>query len=540
MPAEPSGTLQETPARRHATLVLIALAYLSVWPYFERLNNPNENVRVWMTRAIVEHHTMAIDRVLAEWGYVNDKAFGGGHIYSGKAPGASFVGVPVLWAQTKLWHARGWPSPTKRAAVVALRLFTVMIPSIVFLWFFGRWVWRRTGSATARDLMIVALGAGTMLYPYGILFVGHAQAALAGFTSYMLMSRLPAGGISGHDPRPGPGRMAAAGGFAGAAVILEYQLLLIAALLAGYAIWNARKGALWFFGAALPFAVALGAYHTALFGRPWDFPYGHLENQGYAQLVSVGYHGLRGPRMAALATSLFSVSYGLFAFSPFLALGLILGLIAAVRGPRPDGLIVVTATLLMTIFISGLAHWRAGWCVGPRYIAGAVPFLTLGLVIGWPAFSDGSRRAEALRALVGGLIGASVFANGLSAAVYPHYPEQFDNPIYDLALPLVRDGYVPYGLGWALGLPRLWSLSPVAVFLAVAILLAVGGHARARRQAVARIVAAIAVAVCFLIAISRYGRGPSALETSSASTVRALWDPRPLPRPLPRLPPAAH
>jgi hypothetical protein len=529
MSAEPSGSIQETPARRHAALVLIALAYLSVWPYFERLNNPNENVRVWMTRAIVEHHTMAIDKVLGEWGYVNDKAFGGGHIYSGKAPGASFVGVPVLWAQTRLWHGRGWPSPSKRAAVVALRLFTVMIPSIIFLFFFGRFVERRSGSGAARDVLLVGLGAGTMLYPYGVLFVGHAPAALAGFTSYMLMSWFPIGDRAVPGGRASPRRMAAAGAFAGAAVILEYQLLLIAALLAIYAIWSARRRAMWFFLAALPFAIALGAYHAALFGHPWDFPYGHLENPGYAHLVSVGYHGLRGPRMTALATSLFSVSYGLFVFSPFLGLGLIMGCVAVVRGPRPEGIVVVAATLLMAIFISGLAHWRAGWCVGPRYIAGAVPFLTLGLVIRWRSFSDGSRRAEGLRALAGGLIVASVFANGVSAAVYPHYPEQFDNPIYDLALPLVRDGYVPYGLGWALGLPRLWSLAPVAVFLAAALLLAIGGHARDRRQSLGRITAAIAVAIVFLVPISRCGRGPSAIERSSAAVVRSLWEPRPPP-----------
>ena len=36
--------------------ITIAAAWLVPFPWFESLNNPNENVRVYMTRAIVEHH----------------------------------------------------------------------------------------------------------------------------------------------------------------------------------------------------------------------------------------------------------------------------------------------------------------------------------------------------------------------------------------------------------------------------------------------------------------------------------------------------
>jgi hypothetical protein len=533
-PADPFG---EGPLRRHATVILVALAYLSVWPYFERLNNPNENVRVWMTRAIVEYHTLSIDRVSADWGYVNDKATGKGHTYSGKAPGASFVGVPILWAQTRLWHVLGWPSPGKHTTVVALRLFGAMLPGIAFLFIFARWIEKRTRSPAARDLLVVGLGAGTMLYPYGILFVAHAQASIAAFASFMLLSRRarppdapdedgPPEGLAAHESRRvSPPRLAAAGALAGAAVVLEYQLLLIAALLFAHAIWAARRQALWFLLGALPFAIALGGYHTALFGRPWEFPYGHLENQNFAQIHDVGYHGLGHPRLTVLATTLFSVSYGLFAFSPFLLLGVLLGVDAVFRGPRREGVMVVGATLILAFFIAGLSNWRAGWCVGPRYIAGVVPFATLGLALKWSLFEDRSPRGEAMRALLGGLIAASVFANGISAAVYPHYPEVFDNPIHDLAVPLVRDGYVSYGLGWALGIPARWSLAPVGILLGVALMLAVGGHAPDRRRAVGRATGALLVALVFSFAVSRYGRAPSAAETAAAATVRSLWQP---------------
>ena len=118
----------ESPFRRHVAWGLCCAAYLIAAPYFERLNNPNENVRVWATRAIVAHHVLNIDDVQREWGWVNDKAKNEHHVYSGKAPGATFAGVPVLWVQTKLRQLVGWPPPGKHAATFWLRLFVVKLP----------------------------------------------------------------------------------------------------------------------------------------------------------------------------------------------------------------------------------------------------------------------------------------------------------------------------------------------------------------------------------------------------------------------------
>ena len=66
-------------------LLLVASGWLFV--YFDKLNNPNELVRVYMARALLEHGTYAIGErrwqggafrdagpVYSDWGYVNDKA----------------------------------------------------------------------------------------------------------------------------------------------------------------------------------------------------------------------------------------------------------------------------------------------------------------------------------------------------------------------------------------------------------------------------------------------------------------------------------
>src|SRR5262249_6857540 len=141
-----------------------------------------------------------IDELQREWGYVNDKAKNERHVYSGKAPGASFLGVPVLAVHTKLRHLMGWPSPGKRETTFWLRLLALKLPLCVFLWFFARYVERVTGSPAARDLLTVALGLGTLMYPYGQIFTGHALAAAAAFGSFMLLA--PPGGRDADD-RPG-------------------------------------------------------------------------------------------------------------------------------------------------------------------------------------------------------------------------------------------------------------------------------------------------------------------------------------------------
>ena len=83
----------ESPFRRHVAWGLCCVAYLFASPYFERLNNPNENVRVWATRAVVMHHALQIDEVEREWGYVNDKAKNEQHIYSSKESASGGYGV---------------------------------------------------------------------------------------------------------------------------------------------------------------------------------------------------------------------------------------------------------------------------------------------------------------------------------------------------------------------------------------------------------------------------------------------------------------
>jgi hypothetical protein len=515
--ADPTAARPERGLSRHLCWVLCSLTLLAVFPYYEQINNPNENARIWMTRAIVDHHELQINRVGLEWGYVNDKAVVSGRLYSGKTPGTSFVGVPIYFAARQVARLAGVAPMSKRALTLVLRLFGVTLPMIVFLYFFARWVELATGSAQARDLLVVGLGLGTMLYPYGVIFVGHALAAALAFSGFMLLEREPKGAAR-------PGRLAWAGALVGASVVFEYQVLFAAIALTGYAIARHRRGVLFFALGALPLAVALGAYHTVLFGRPWETSLNHLENPTFASWHNnARFLGFQLPSVQAFMTVLFSPSLGLFVFSSFLLAGLAAAAWLPARRRLAEGLTILAITAAMVFFLTGVPNWHAGWCVGPRYIAVVPPFLAGAVALAW-------RHAKGrfgLSLLVTGLVIPSVFLNVISGAVYPHYPEVFDNPVFDLTLPLIADGYRPYGLGWLLGLPRAWAMLPVALFAALALIRVLRGPDRLPSRRAIHAAGALVIAALVLVPLSRYGRTPSPGEATSASFVRSTWAPRP-------------
>jgi hypothetical protein len=482
--------------RRHLVWAAVAAAYVLVFPYFGKLNNPNENVRVWLTRAIVAHGTLAIDPVEREWGEVSDRAAFGGHHYSGKAPGTSLLGVPVLAVANALG------TPSVRATTWLLRVFTVAVPLALFLFFFGRQVERETGSAAARDLLVVALGLGTMMYPYGLLFVGHAQSAALLFGGWLLA----------REPRRGA--LIAGGALAALAVLFEYQALFATAAVAIYAALRHRRAAGWFFLGALGPALLLGAYHTAIFGRPWETALGHADDPVFRMYHQQGFLFSMGvPRPAVVVKALFAPDNGLFVYSPFLVAGL------AAVDRRADGLLIAAVTAVMLLFLSGLANWRGGWCAaGPRYIATVVPFVTFGIALGWRRIWQ--PRPLALAALAGAVTAAVVLCV-LAGAHFPHYPLQLGNPVFQLTLPFIGRGLVPYSLGQALGLPGALSYLPLAVVVLGALGLALRGVIRRPLH----VAVAAAVAGCLIAALALVGGRLLPDQQHALDVVQAVWEP---------------
>ena len=311
-------------ARTALSVLLLAVLYLWVFPFHDVVRNPNENVRVYMTVAIVDDHTFAINRIEGAWGYVNDKAVRAGRLYSSKAPGTSYLGVPFYWALTRLTHQDSHVVAAPPVAVVApghrppppprqpidrtrvmyvLRLFSTVFPGLLFAWFWHRFLAARTSSATVREAVFFSTMAGSSLFAYSLVFVSHAQNAYCFGAALMALAtvreRDAADAAAGSDPGVRFGWMFLAGLFGAGATLFEYPAAIASAAVA---LWIAalaaerRRAALGVTLVALGVAAGLALKHhprpaalaaaVALLGYAVT-----LSPRGFFRLVGAGLGG---------------------------------------------------------------------------------------------------------------------------------------------------------------------------------------------------------------------------------------------------------
>src|SRR6185503_8042090 len=146
--------------------------------YQSSLNNPNENVRLYMTAALVEEGRYEIDSLRQRWGYVNDAATHGGHHYSVKAPGSSLLAVPPYALYRGLCRISGHVFD-RTEALWGCRVLASILPMLAFLAWFWSWLRRRASDEALALACFYSVALGSLLYGYGMLLVSHALSAAA-------------------------------------------------------------------------------------------------------------------------------------------------------------------------------------------------------------------------------------------------------------------------------------------------------------------------------------------------------------------------
>jgi hypothetical protein len=498
-------------------LAACGFAYLYVFPYQSRLNNPNENVRLYMTAAIVEEGRYAIDGMRERWGWVNDAAEFGGHLYSVKAPGTSLLGVPAYAAYLHL--TRAFDRPFDRTeAVWVCRMFATVLPMLAWLLWFRGWLARHAERACLRDAVFVSVALGSLLYGYGLMFVSHATSAAAAFGAFMLL----------HDARAVDrrthARAFAAGLLTASATLFEYPGLVASVVLAVYAIVALRRWRwlLAFLAGGLGPTLVVMHFQWKAFGNP--FLPGHLfvENAALRAAHHEGLYGAVGPSAAALYGLTLDPGAGLFPLTPVLALALV-GFVVLWRAPDKRAAVICAMALVMltVLAIASMNNWRGGWTIGPRYLAVTVPFLAWGALVGLESIarhSEGHAFALAL-----GCAAAALVASGLPSAYYPHLPPEVVRPLPDVVWLLVRHGYAPPNAGAWAGVHATASMLPLFGALALAFgtcAAAISGWAARTRACVG----AAAIAVVLLVPLHmRAGRLEAILDARAFITRH--WEP---------------
>ena len=374
-PPQPRRARAWAALARYRWALGIVVALLYVFPYFPGIRSANELPRVYLTQAMVDDGTFAIDRGVARWGTTADVSPHAGHHYSNKAPGSSMLAVPAYLALKATTHVLAGRPPTLGEMMWTFRIWTGVIPTLLFLVLLARFLPRFTvgaGAAAALRLTVIGYGLGSMAMVYSVLFIAHQLSAVCIGTAWIVT-------VMVLDDRRADRWMLAAGAAAGAAPLVDYQALFAAVPIAVWAtarLIQTRRGwrpVAWaVLGAVGPILILL-AYHHACFGSPWKTGYDASET--FAFHHQKGFLGLDQLRWVAFTGSTVAGDNGLVVFMPAALLALPGWAILWRRGQRGHAVMTAAIAVMYLLFISALNFWRGGWQFGPRYITVMLPFL---------------------------------------------------------------------------------------------------------------------------------------------------------------------
>jgi hypothetical protein len=519
--------------RRWLLAAGFCFVYLYAFPYFGELRSANEVPRVMLAQEIVRRGTFRLDARWAELqrGSTFDVSTTCGdpprpkpckgapmHHYSNKAPGISLVAVPAV-ALTEAAAAE----PSMAAATWVSRVFASTLPSLAFLPLFLLLARRFAPDEAPRRAALVAYALGSMALPYALLLFSHALAAACAGGAFVAAVRV----VRGETRRPELGAIAC-GALAGASVIVDYQSSLAAGAVGIYLVVRSNdrvRHALAAAAGAIPSAVGLLLYHHVCFGSPWKTGYSFAEDPAHKQ----GVLGIVGPNAQAMWNALLAPDNGLVILMPWVLLAVVGGVaIARDRQARArvgaEAIVCGAIALGYVVFLGSLVpqFGRAGWSVGPRYIAVALPFFAWLAAAGLAA----ADRRPVLRALAHASILVGVIVFVVAATTFPHWNPAVKNPLWQVSFRILGEGLAPHSLGTAIGLTGVWSLLPIYLVAgSIAVWLLAGGGAPGSRARWVTTAAAAAIAIGVVVAMRwlPYDRVATAQHWN---TIVRVWEPR--------------
>lgn len=396
-----------TPPDRRIAQGLFALLF-ATYAWFFSGGGWNQNAHFDLTRALVERQTLHIDGYHRNTGDVSwSRASGLWHVYINKPPGVSFLAVvpyaPLYVVERALGvSVDGWFVMTLNAWLVTVLTCGVagaMIPSVLYA--YGR----RAGISPRGALAVaLAIGLGTIVFPYSTLLIAHVPPAMFLLLAFYWM-----------DERPLLAGICA--GVAGA----SYYLCILAAAILLLGVWNRAgvRAALRFALGGLPFGALLLLYHWLCFGSPFTTS---LEISDRFTEEGLLFGVFRAPSLQALWGLTFGDYRGLFIVSPVL----LLAVIGAFRMPRRELLLIGSIVFVFLAAVASFNHWEGGFAFGPRYILPIVPLLGVAML-----YLRGRWVVP-----VGVLLGLASFAMQLMAtAVNPTPSSRIRHPVQDYLFP---------------------------------------------------------------------------------------------------------
>lgn len=464
----------------HLIRWMIFLLLLICYSYFlPRWADWSQNARLDLTLAIVDEKTLSIDNYYQNTG---DFAYFEGHYYLDKAPGPSFLAVPVYAAIRPILHLPPVETLLIRLSnssafnqtlsedgtgllvekiyfmivLYVVSIFIGAIPSAIL----GVCLYNQLSMfhlSRGWKLLLVGLyGIATPAFPYSGAFFSHQLTAFLLFGSFQLIYLMTRN-------KPQPGGIFLAGVMLGWSIISEYPTALIAGGIGIYflSIKEFRRHTPWLILGGLIPGILLAIYDWSIFHT--ILPVGYQYSLNYQEQHSVGIISIGIPRLEALWGITFSSYRGLFFLSPFLLLGIPGFWYWWKSGKhRPVWWLSIWAVLSFILFNSSSIMWQGGYSIGPRYLIPMLPFLMLGLAAFIYRCGD-KRWLQFLIGILGVWSFLAIWAETIGGQSFPDWRR---NPLFTYSIPNLLQGDIARNLGMILNLDGWASLIPLIVILA--------------------------------------------------------------------------
>jgi len=412
-------------------------SYSYFFHFHDRWPNPNETTRLYSSISMAEAGEFFIDKQIARYGVIWDRAEYKGRLYSDKAPGLSLMAVIPLAALNKVSSLFGYETSFALKHWIA-RFFCVILPSALFSSLLFIYLRRFLTDPFHRAGLIFIYTTGTLACTFSTLFFGHQTAAVLLFTAFVMLE----------EGTKRPWLRAGIGGFLlGLAAITEYPTII-----AGFAIFvfcfivrKQRAPMVLTVAAGLIPVFAWLAYNKACFDSPFSLGYSHLDNPSFAAIHKSGLLGVGFPNLTAFAGSIFDAKRGLLFFSPVCIFGFIGFFHLWKAGWRQVAIITGIVCLVFLWIASSFGYWIGGDVVGPRHLTPLIPFLMIPMA----AFLESAGRTQAKTGMVFFTAAAaiSIGMTATSSIPFPFFFTPLINPFRDMALALWSDGIFPYNPG---------------------------------------------------------------------------------------------
>src|SRR5829696_9209681 len=259
------------------------------------------------------------------------------------------------------------------------RFFVVSVPSAILSLLLYQLMRVLGGSCIWALILTLIYSFGTLAFPFSTMLFGHQLAATFAFAAFFVLvkARLRA------SPFSSRWLLFIAGALAGLAVLSEYPVILIAALLFIYAatfVRPKRRFLLYILGSA-PAAALLLAYNWYTLDSPFSFAYSYISegNPNFTEMTW-GFFGIAQPRWSSFIEITLG-PLGLLTQSPFLwLLPLGVWLMSRTAQWRRECALCVCVGLAFIIWNSGYYLPLGGLSPGARFLVPSLPFLIVPLV----------------------------------------------------------------------------------------------------------------------------------------------------------------